>query len=371
MADNYAVALKDITFSYGDNRVLSGFNLNIQKGKTYALVGSSGSGKTTALRLINGLLQPNQGQILIDGKPFDFTNAETWRRSMGYSIQGSGLFPHMTLRENLSIIAQKEKWSGEKIDQRIAELCHLMTLPGDAEFLRKKPREISGGQQQRVGIARALFMNPKIMLMDEPFSALDPITRSELQKEFMALQKKLQLTIVLVTHDLPEAFSMANEMVLLNKGKIEQKGKPSKFLLAPNSPFVESFMKSHSPGNLLKEIYLYSVVESDIYVVSEHESGLTLENLDTGHQSSETSLVDAKAFLKSKGQSTLYWVDNDGKFIKSQDENLPETIDCVASTDHILSGMSKILSIRQSTLPVVSENGLLIGVLSQGALDAL
>ena len=340
MAENFAVKLKDIAFSYGEKNVLSGFNLNIQDGKTYALIGSSGSGKTTALRLINGLLKPDKGELLIDGKPFDFSQGETWRRSMGYSIQGSGLFPHMTLYENLSIIAKKEGWTKKEISNRINELCQLMTLPDTGDFLEKKPRQISGGQQQRVGIARALFMKPRIMLMDEPFSALDPITRSELQKEFMALQNKLQLTIVLVTHDLPEAFSMANEMVLLNDGKIEQQGPPSKFLLAPASSFVENFMQSHSPGNLLKEIYLYSVVNS-------------------------------KQFINSHSQSTLYWVDKDGKFIKSCEEDLQESTNKILSTDHILSGMRHILSLNQSTLPVTSENGLLIGVFSQGALDAL
>src|SRR5690606_27117009 len=145
----------------------------------------------------------------------------------------------------------------------------------------KKPREISGGQQQRVGIARALFMSPKIILMDEPFSALDPITRSEIQKEFLALQKKLSLTIVLVTHDLPEAFSMAHEIVLLNDGKIEQKAKPSRFLLAPESDYVQKFMESHSPGKLLKEIYLYSVVNTDIYIATNTGSGIQLTHIES------------------------------------------------------------------------------------------
>ncbi|MEM7646207.1 MAG: ATP-binding cassette domain-containing protein [Pseudomonadota bacterium] len=215
----YAIEMKNIAFSYGAKSILSNFHLSIEEGKVYGLVGSSGSGKTTTLRLMNGLLKPQAGEVFIDGEKFDFSQGEKWRRSMGYSIQGSGLFPHMTLFENLTIIARKQGWDAKKVEHRAHELCELMNLPTDKTFLRKKPRQISGGQQQRIGIARALFMKPKVMLMDEPFSALDPITRSELQKEFLSLQEKINLTIVLVTHDLPEAFSMSHEIVLLNQGK--------------------------------------------------------------------------------------------------------------------------------------------------------
>lgn len=371
MLKSPAVEMKDLSFSYGDKTILSGFNLSIQKGKTYALVGSSGSGKTTTLRLINGLLRPAHGELLINGKTFDFNQGEAWRRSMGYSIQGSGLFPHMNLRENLSIIAKKEGWNKEKINRRIHELCELMALPYTPEFLKKKPRQISGGQQQRVGIARALFMKPQIMLMDEPFSALDPITRSELQKEFMALQSKLHLTIVLVTHDLSEAFSMADEIVLLNQGRIEQKGKPSQFLLSPASSFVENFIQSHSPGNILKEIFLYSVINSNIYTALQETNQILLKNIDSNDTAIFSNEKEARKFLISKGQSALYWVDHEGKFLKSQEESLPESSNYLLSTDHILTAMKKILELHQSTLPVISEKSLFVGVFSREALNAL
>lgn len=371
MPQNPAIEMKGISFKYGEKSILSDFNLLIEKGKTYALVGASGSGKTTTLRLINGLLEPSEGRILIEGLPFDFSQGENWRRSMGYSIQGSGLFPHMTLKENLTIIARKEAWSKNQMDQRTQELFELMSLPYSSEFLNKKPRQISGGQQQRVGIARALFMKPKIMLMDEPFSALDPITRSELQKEFMVLQRKLNLTIVLVTHDLPEAFSMADEIVLLNDGQLEQKGRPSQFLLAPATRFVKNFIQSHSPGNLLKEIYLYSVINSDIFTACETQNGIHLNNLNSGEELDFTGKKQARAFLTKASQNTFYWVDDKGVFLHSTEGDLQESSNCLLSTDHILSGMKKILSLKQSTLPVVSEHGILVGVFGERALDAL
>ena len=148
---NASISMEDISFSYSSKKVLEHFNLKIDPGKIYALIGSSGSGKTTTLRLMNGLLKPQAGSITINGKKFDFENSEKWRRSMGYSIQGAGLFPHMTIKENLSIIASKEGWDNKKIQQRIEELCELVNLPKDKSFLNKKPRQISGGQQQRVG----------------------------------------------------------------------------------------------------------------------------------------------------------------------------------------------------------------------------
>lgn len=367
--------MKNISFSYGDKKVLHNFNLNILTGKIYCLVGSSGSGKTTTLRLINGLLKPLDGEIYIQGKKFDFAQSEKWRRSMGYSIQGSGLFPHMTLAENLSIIARKENWGPHDIQKRIEELCELMSLPKDKTFLNKKPREISGGQQQRVGIARALFMRPKIMLMDEPFSALDPITRSELQKEFLKLQSVLNLTIVLVTHDLSEAFSMANEIVLLNKGRIEQQDRPRKFLLNPKTDYVKNFMKSHSPGNLLKEIYLYSVMNSNIFSTIKKNNQLSLRNIETSEETQYNSLNEVIDFLKAQKQNYIYWTNENNQLkgfqeIKSCELSQARTTSLL-STHHILFAMKNILTEKTSALPVINDSGELVGVFSDGALNAL
>lgn len=373
MTDTPAIEMKQIHFSYGAKMVLHDFDLKIERGKVYCLIGSSSSGKTTTLRLMNGLLTAQKGEICIDGKLLDPRQGEKWRRSMGYSIQGSGLFPHMTLEDNLSIIARKESWDKSKISQRIVELCELMDLPCDTSFLKKKPAQISGGQKQRVGIARALFMNPQIMLMDEPFSALDPITRSELQKEFTRLQRQLGLTIVIVTHDLSEAFTMADEMVLLNQGRIEQKDRPSRFLLSPLSTYVEEFIHSHSPGNILKEVYLYSVTNTDTWVATEQSSSVLLSNLESQEKVEKSQVEEAKNYLRQLGQENIFWVNSQGQFLKSQslvhEEHTHTT--CLSSTDHILNGMKTILREGVSALPVVNHEQKLIGVFSEGALDAL
>ncbi len=371
MNNNCAIEMKDISFSYGEKQILSHFQLNIERGKTYCLVGSSGSGKTTTLRLMNGLLRPQKGEVYIDSTKFNFHEGEKWRRKMGYSIQGSGLFPHLNLYENLSIIARKERWLKKDIDHRIRELCLLMNLPYEPDFLNKKPRQISGGQQQRVGIARALFMKPDIMLMDEPFSALDPITRSEIQKEFIRLQSKLHLTIVLVTHDLPEAFKMADEIVLLNHGKIEQKGRPSQFLLSPKTEFVKNFVDSHSPGNILKEVFLYSVINTNLYVTEKVNTAFQcrhLENKDNHIFNNESEL---EMFLNSKNQKFLYWVDKNNVFIESHEIRMKPSTLHLKSTDNILHGMQTLLSAKEAIIPVLNHHKQLMGVFSQEALNVL
>ncbi len=369
-----AISMRNIDFSYGEKNIFTNFSLEMRAGESYSLIGRSGCGKTTALELMNGLLTPNRGEVFVNGVRFDFNQSERWRRSMGYSIQGSGLFPHMTLFENLSIIARKEGWKTTEIKERIEELLLLLSLPNHAEFLKKKPREISGGQQQRVGIARALFMKPSIMLMDEPFSALDPITKSELQKEFLKLRAQLGFTLVWVTHDLPEAFSMSDKMILLNKGVIEQMDSPSKFLLAPKTEYVAQFINSHSPATLLKNIYLYSVLNTNIYVAQKTVDGLSLVHLETKNQISFNNQEKARKFLEEFGQSSIYWVNEEFHFIGSQSfSETPHEINpfFLEAEEPILDGMKALLRERKNALPVVNKRQFMMGVFSEGALNAL
>jgi osmoprotectant transport system ATP-binding protein len=345
--------------------------LKVREGQICCLVGSSGSGKTTTLRLINGLLKPQSGKVFLNGNELDFSQAEQVRRTMGYSIQGSGLFPHMTLFENLTIIARKKGWDKARLEQRVNELCELMFLPHTKAFLSKKPREISGGQQQRVGIARALFLRPKIMLMDEPFSALDPITRNELQNEFVRLQRKLNITIVLVTHDLSEAFAMADEIVLLNQGKLEQKGRPSRFLLAPATPYVVDFMQSHSPGSRLKEVFLYSVINTDLFVSLRVGQQIQVQNLETGEKSVFSDPSLAVNFLESRGQRAHYWVKETREYIGFETFDGHHATNKLNSSQNILQGMKNLLDFSYKSLPVVNDQNQVVGVFSAEALDAL
>ncbi len=200
-------------------QLLSAINLSVRKGETLMLLGRSGSGKTTSLKLINRLLTATSGEVRVEGKPVTQWEATKLRRSIGYAIQDVGLFPHYTVRENVSLVPRLEHWDPKKISARVDEVLSLVGLPV-AEFAQRYPHELSGGQRQRVGIARALAAEPPMLLMDEPFGALDPITRAELRREFKDLQEKLGKTIVFVTHDIGEALMLGDRIALLENGTL-------------------------------------------------------------------------------------------------------------------------------------------------------
>jgi len=209
--------------------VLSNVSLIIPQGETVVLLGRSGSGKTTLLRLINGMLLPSKGQVLVQGQATATWDPIRLRRGIGYVIQEAGLFPHFTVAENVALVPTLEKWDRSRTAARVGELLSLVGLD-PAEFADRRPRELSGGQRQRVGVARALAADPPILLMDEPFGALDPVTRAELQREFSALARRLGKTIVFVTHDLREALLLASRIVLLETGRIVATAPPREFL---------------------------------------------------------------------------------------------------------------------------------------------
>jgi osmoprotectant transport system ATP-binding protein len=227
-----AIEFRDVEFRVPAGPViLEKFSLEIQRGETLVLLGRSGSGKTTALRLINRLLQPTSGKVLVDGRATLEWNAVELRRRIGYVIQDAGLFPHYTVERNVAIVPHLENWPEERVRARVTELLNLAGLDV-AQFAQRYPRELSGGQRQRVGVARALAADPPILLMDEPFGALDPLTRSDMQKEFLALQKRLSKTIVFVTHDVREALLLASRIALLEGGKMIGMYTPSEFRVA-------------------------------------------------------------------------------------------------------------------------------------------
>ena len=211
------IEFQHVTKSFKDNKVLSDISLTIEDGELVAIIGSSGCGKTTTLKMINRLIRPTKGKIFIDGKDIEDMNKVEMRRSIGYVIQQAGLFPHMTVRENIELIQRLEKKDEEQISKNTEYLMDMVGLNGD-EFLDRYPNDLSGGQQQRVGVARALANNPKIMLMDEPFSALDPMTRVSLQDELIALHEKVDKTIVFVTHDMDEAIKIADKICIMKDG---------------------------------------------------------------------------------------------------------------------------------------------------------
>jgi osmoprotectant transport system ATP-binding protein len=212
-----------------DRSVLSGISLKIHQDETIALLGRSGSGKTTMLKLINRLRTCSSGNLFVENQPVRNWDVIQLRRRIGYVIQEVGLFPHFTIEQNVCLVPGLENWPAERIKLRFAEVMQLVGL-NPAEYAGKHPRELSGGQRQRVGVARALAADPAILLMDEPFGALDPVTRAELQREFLALSRKVSKTTVLVTHDLREALLLATRVVLLDAGRIVAEASPEDFL---------------------------------------------------------------------------------------------------------------------------------------------
>jgi osmoprotectant transport system ATP-binding protein len=208
--------------------LLHDLNLEVQRGETLVLLGRSGSGKTTSLKLINHLLAPSEGELRVDARPIREWDVIRLRRMIGYVIQEVGLFPHFTVERNIGLVPKIENWQSSRIAERVHELLQLVGL--DPEIASRYPRELSGGQRQRVGVARALAADPPILLMDEPFGALDPITRAELQREFLHLQKRLRKTVVFVTHDLREALLFGTRIALMEAGRLVAVQTPKEFL---------------------------------------------------------------------------------------------------------------------------------------------
>lgn len=238
------ITFKNVTKKYGDKAVLSDINLSIKSHEFFVLAGSSGGGKTTLLKMINRLIEPNQGQVLIDDQDIQTINLRDLRLQIGYVLQQIALFPNMTVLENISIIPTMKGWSKREIRERVLELLPLVGL--DAEkYLNRYPHELSGGEAQRIGILRAIACKPKIILMDEPFSALDPISRKQLQELVKDLQKTLKITTVFVTHDMSEGMAMADRIAILKDGELQQVGRPQEILNAPANTFVADFFTDY------------------------------------------------------------------------------------------------------------------------------
>ncbi|KJH72267.1 ATP-binding cassette domain-containing protein [Aliterella atlantica] len=246
-----AVEFDNVTFNRGDRSMVANLNFTIYQGEALILLGRSGSGKTTTMKLINNLFTPTQGKVRVQGRSTTDWNPIKLRRQIGYVIQEIGLFPHFTIARNVGLVPALEGWKPKQIKTRVYELLQLVGLD-PAQFSDRYPHELSGGQRQRVGVARALAIDPPILLMDEPFGALDPITRLELQQEFRRLQQELNKTVVFVTHDIQEAFVLASRIGLMDTGRLAVLGTPQEFMHSPE-PEAVSFMQClrlAAPGSL-------------------------------------------------------------------------------------------------------------------------
>ena len=238
-----AVEFADVSFRHQNGPLaLDGFSLAIERGETLTLVGRSGTGKTTVLKLINRLLQPQSGVVRVEGRATSDWNPIKLRRRIGYVLQEVGLFPHMTIGRNVAVVPRLEGWPEDRVRARVDELLNLVGLDPKI-YADRYPRELSGGQRQRVGVARALAVDPPILLMDEPFGALDPLTRAEMRREFQRIQSQVRKTVVCVTHDMGEAFSLGTKVGVLAGGKLAACATPAE-IIRLNDPEVKIFLDS-------------------------------------------------------------------------------------------------------------------------------
>lgn len=275
------ILFENVTKTYGDGRsAVNGLSLEIEKGEFFVLIGPSGCGKTTVLKMINRLIEASSGQIRIEGRPVDDYKLSELRWNIGYVLQQIALFPHMTVGENIAIVPELMKKPREEVNKSVNRLLGMVGLDPDV-YRDKLPSELSGGQQQRVGVVRALAADPDILLMDEPFSALDPVTREKLQNDLLELQRSIRKTIVFVTHDMREAIKLGDRVCLMNSGKIVQIGSPDEIVQDPANDFVREFLgdavgliKSNERTSHLTAEELAEPLESDSRLA--HDGAVTI-----------------------------------------------------------------------------------------------
>ena len=304
MSDDVLIRLENITKQYPGtaDAAVNNLTMDVHRGEVLVLVGPSGCGKSTTLRLINRLIEPSSGRIFLNGEDVTTMNPSLLRRKIGYVIQQVGLFPHRTIAENIATVPKLLNWDKDKISARVDELLDLVGM--DPQVYRDRyPKELSGGQAQRVGVARALAADPDVLLMDEPFGAIDPITRDRLQNEFLRLQQDLKKTIVFVTHDIDEAIKMGNRIAILREqSEIAQLDTPEAILADPADEFVENFLGS---GAILKSLTLMKISDLELHQVPVFKAPVMRDKAIETLQDSE----DSTSILLDADDKPLRWLD--------------------------------------------------------------
>src|SRR5438552_9737630 len=302
------IAFHEITkvFPGGSKPAVDAVTFGVPEGQTCMLVGTSGSGKTTLLRMVNRLIEPTSGRIVIDGKNVLEENPILLRRRIGYVIQQVGLFPHMTIAENIRVTAEIAGWSRQRMAERVDELMNLVGLPPH-EYRSRFPRQLSGGQQQRVGLARALATDPTILLMDEPFGALDAITRARMQDELLRVQHDVHKTILFVSHDIEEAFKLGDQIAVLSEGRLVQLGTPVDLLANPANNFVRKLVGGDSILRQIEYLPVSDALDKEPEVVSSAHWG------DVPTCSSDATLLEAMLKLLETNSPALAVQDNSNR----------------------------------------------------------
>ncbi|WP_438420656.1 betaine/proline/choline family ABC transporter ATP-binding protein [Bacillus siamensis] len=361
------LTLENVSKTYkGGKKAVNSINLNIAKGEFICFIGPSGCGKTTTMKMINRLIEPTEGRILIEGRNIMEQDPVELRRSIGYVIQQIGLFPHMTIQQNITLVPKLLKHPEKERKERARELLKLVDM--GPEYLDRYPHELSGGQQQRIGVLRALAAEPPLILMDEPFGALDPITRDSLQEEFKKLQKTLHKTIVFVTHDMDEAIKLADRIVILKAGEIVQAGTPDDILRFPADEFVEEFIgkerliQSSSPDIERVE----QIMNSAPVTVTPEKTLSAAIQLMRAERVDSLLVIDEKNILQ--GYVDVEMIDRKRRQAATVSEVLERDLYTVRSGTLLRDAVHKILKRGMKFVPVIDEAGRLTGIVTRASL---
>lgn len=361
------IELRSLSHVYpGGIQAVKNLNLTIESNKICVLIGPSGCGKSTVLNMINKLIEVSSGQILIDGVNIEEIESVELRRNIGYAIQEISLFPHQTVGENIATVPTLQKWDKKSKNERVNELLVLMGLD-PKKYKDKYPRQLSGGEQQRVGVARALGANPPILLMDEPFGAVDPIARARLQDEFLLIQEKIEKTIVFVTHDIDEAIKMGDYIAILDQGELVQYGTPREILQNPVNEFVEDFMGEDRNIKGLQLTFVEEIIEqSDSYALVTDDYQSVMRKLQTTKLNSLPILDEAGKLLgyvspkSGRIQQRTNWTDEIRDYMKVLREKAT-----------VYDTMFDIMVDVNNYLPVVDREDKYLGVVTQEHVNRL
>jgi osmoprotectant transport system ATP-binding protein len=359
------IHFNDVSKMYGSFRAVHNVNLHIREGELVTLIGPSGSGKTTTMKMINRLIEPSGGTILINGKPVSEHNVVELRRNIGYVIQNIGLLPHMTLAENIAIVPKMQKWDKARYEARVDELLALVGL-NPAQYRNRYPAELSGGQQQRIGVIRALAADPAIVLMDEPFSALDPISREQLQDEVLRLQQTLHKTIIFVTHDIDEAIKMGDRICIMNQGQIVQMDTPENILRHPADEFVSAFIGSKRMSQLEM---LPPIEEVMIRPVTARPNRGLAEAINTMRRQKVDSLIIVDQHNAFLGVAGVWEIQQHFYQEKMTLEDVMQKDVPVLLANQSLSEAIYLISKHQvAYLPVINDSHELLGIVNRASL---